>query len=391
MSTLLQYGDPVAAGVDAVRLGRARQVAAGCVTEEVTPALVVLAARRGVVFLHEAFGRLMPEAGSPVVRADTIYPVASINKPVTATAVLCLVEDGLLELDRSVQKYIAEFTGDGKEAVTVRHLLTHTSGLRDEAVYAHVGRKREAGPNPPDERTEPASLALFPPYVMYWHFESGLDTPLSGGTGHEVVYSSYGYALLGEIIQRVSGRSFADFCRERIFARLGMRDSYFEVPEVEWPRVVRRPTRFGLLHLNVRERIPVAMPQGGLSSTAWDLAVFGQAFLNSGSYGGVRTLTPASVAQMTRDQVPGVPPQRQGEPLAKASHGLGWFLNLPGEVYPFPSQLSDEAFGHGGSGGSLLCVDPARELVVVWLSVWPDMSTTSQYGFVDALIESVVD
>jgi len=91
--------------------------------------------------------------------------VASISKPVTATAVLCLVEDGLLELDRSVQKYIAEFTGDGKEAVTVRHLLTHTSGLRDEAVYAHVGRKREAGPNPPDERTEPASLTLFPPYV----------------------------------------------------------------------------------------------------------------------------------------------------------------------------------------------------------------------------------
>ena len=141
----------------------------------------------------------------------------------------------------------------------------------------------------------------------------------------------------------------------------------------------------------MRERIPAAIPQGGLSSTAWDLTVFGQAFLNCGFYGGVPVLTPTSVAQMTHDQVPGVPPQRQGEPLAKASHGLGWFIHLPGEVYPLPSQLSDEAFGHAGSGGSLLCVDPARELVVVWLSVWPDMSTTSQYGFVDALVESVVE
>jgi CubicO group peptidase (beta-lactamase class C family) len=212
------------AEVDVAGVERARQLAANWVAEGITPALVVLAARRGVVFLHEAFGRLTPEADSPALQPDSIYPVASLSKPATATAVLCLVEDGLVELDRPVRDYIPEFAGLHKDAVTVRHLLTHTSGLHDELVERHVRHMLGSGAVPPDGRAEPASLALFPPYVMYWHFESGLDAPLSGPPGAELVYSSYGYAMLGEVVRRASGRGFADFCHERIFAPLGMRD-----------------------------------------------------------------------------------------------------------------------------------------------------------------------
>ena len=361
----LSRGDPEAVDVDVARVQRAERLAANWVAEGITPALIVLAARRGVVFLHEAFGRLRPEPDSPALRPDTMYPVASISKPVTATAVQCLVEDGLLGLDNLVQDYVPEFTGKGKDAVTVRHLLTHTSGLRDERVEAHVRDKLASGAISADGRTEPASLALFPPYVMYWHFSSALDTPLSSPPGAEWVYSSYGYATLGEIIQRISGRSFADFCHQRIFAPLGMRETYFEVPEEMWARVVRRPESFPPPHLNVRERIPAAMPQGGLSSTAWDLAVFGQMFLNGGAYGSARVLSPASVAQITHDQIPLVMVHKPGESYGHPAAGLGWWVNAPEGARVFlADQLSVDAYAHAGSGGSLLVIDPRGN----WLS-----------------------
>jgi CubicO group peptidase (beta-lactamase class C family) len=388
--TTLTCGPSEAAEVDLASVRHAQQLAAGWVAEGITPSLVVLAARRGVVFLHEAFGRLTPEAESPALRPDSIYPVASISKPVTATAVLCLVEDGRVGLDRPVQDYVPEFAGAGKEAVTIRHLLTHTSGLRDELVEAHIRHKLASGAVTPDGRTEPESLALFPPYVMYWHFESGLDAPLGRSAGAELVYSSYGYAMLGEVIQRVSGRSFAVFCRERIFAPLGMGDSYFEVPEDIWARVVRRPESFPPAHLNVRERIPAATPQGGLSSTAWDLAVFGQTFLNCGTYGAARVLSPASVAQMTHDQVPVVLASETGTSYGHPASGLGWWVNVPQGVRVFHAgRLSTSAFAHAGSGGSLLCVDPTRELVIVWLSIWAAPDFTKANLFVDELVASI--
>jgi CubicO group peptidase (beta-lactamase class C family) len=387
----LTHGPADAAAVDPAGVRRAHLLAADCVAEGITPALVVLAARRGVVFLHEAFGHLTPGSGSPALRPDSIYPVASLSKPVAATAVLRLVEDGLVGLDRPVQDYIPEFAGAGKDAVTVRHLLTHTSGLRDDLVESRVRDKLASGAVPLDGRTEPESLALFPPYVMYWHFESGLDAPLSGGPGAELVYSSYGYAMLGEVIQRVSGRSFADYSDERIFAPLGMRDSYFEVPEELWKRVVRRPESFPPAHLNVRERIPAAMPQGGLSSTAWDLAVFGQMFLNGGAYGTARVLSPGSVAQMTHDQVPVVLSPRPGTSYSHPASGLGWWVKVPEGVRMFfAARLSSGAFAHPGSGGSLLCVDPTGELVVVWLSIWATSDFTKPNLFVDALVDSIV-
>jgi serine-type D-Ala-D-Ala carboxypeptidase len=189
----------------------------------------------------------------------------------------------------------------------------------------------------------------------------------------------------------VSGHSFADVCRERIFAPLGLRDTYFEVPEAEWDRVVRRPASFPGPHLNVRERITAAMPQGGLSSTAWDLAVFGQAFLNGGSYAGAQLLSTASVAQMTHNQIPGVPGSWLGERVPEGYRGLGWSVYGPRRTGRSPGQLSDRAFGHGGAGGSLLCIDPELELVVVWLSVGREEPPANQHAFIDTLVDCTAD
>ena len=197
--------------------------------------------------------------------------------------------------------------------------------------------------------------------------------------------------MLGEIIQRVSGRGFAELCRERIFAPLGMRETFAEVPEDLWERVVRRPETFPPAHLNVRERIRAAVPQGGFSSTATDLAVFGQMFLNGGAYGTTRVLSPASVALMTHDQVPVVMSHAAGAPYGHPAMGLGWWLAVPEGTRVFlASRLSADAYGHAGSGGSVLSIDPALELVVVWLSIWQGLDLTKPNLFVDTLIESIV-
>ena len=104
-----------------------RRRAASWVDGNVHSALVVMAARRGTIVLQEAFGRLTPAADSPPVKLDTIFPIASISKPIAATAVMILVEEALLGLNRRVQEYIPDFSGPDKDLVTVHHLLTHTS------------------------------------------------------------------------------------------------------------------------------------------------------------------------------------------------------------------------------------------------------------------------
>jgi CubicO group peptidase (beta-lactamase class C family) len=136
MTVKLRSGTPKDVGMSAHRVARIANLAAGWVAEGITPVLVVLAVRRGVIVLHEAYGCLTPEPDSPPLERDTIYPIASMSKPITATAAMILVEDGLLGLNRPVQWYIPEFVGEGKDAVMVHHLLTHTSGLRDGELRA---------------------------------------------------------------------------------------------------------------------------------------------------------------------------------------------------------------------------------------------------------------
>src|SRR5262249_50261962 len=151
--------------------------------------------RRGIVALHEAFGRLRPELDSPPVQLDTIYPLASLTKPITATAIMCLVEDGLLGLNRPVAEYLPEFVGEGKQAVMVHHLLTHTSGLRDVDVFHYAETKRSTTNVPPPE-------PLLPPE---WRDQLQLsyDAPLAMSPGTEMSYCNTNYELLAAIVERV--------------------------------------------------------------------------------------------------------------------------------------------------------------------------------------------
>jgi CubicO group peptidase (beta-lactamase class C family) len=358
----LRPGNPQDVGMSEQRVRRVVELAEGWVTEGVTPALVVLAARRGVIVLHEAFGRLTPEENAPPVALDSIFPLASLSKPITATAAMILVEQGLLGLNRPVSWYVPEFSGEGKDAVMVHHLLTHTAGLNDDELDAHAERRRGSAEIPPAEETQH-------PLVHEWLYRR-YDAPLWKPPGTVMRYSSWGYELLGEIVRRVSGRSFADFVRERIFQPLVMQDTTAIVPDTVKHRVVRHKYtgndwwEQALADFKI-EQTPWA--NWGSYSTALDMAILGQMFLNRGRYGDARILSPATVAEMTRNQIPGIGGWLGDVYIPEPSWGLGWPVHGNGKWAG--SLYSQRTFEHGGAGGVYLWVDPVYEIVGVYLSV----------------------
>jgi CubicO group peptidase (beta-lactamase class C family) len=191
----------------------------------------------------------------------------------------------------------------------------------------------------------------------------------------EMSYCNHGYALLGEIVRRVSGQSLADFARERIFEPLRMEDTSYIVPDAVRARIVRRPLdapfAVGVVGpgLGTREHQELPLAAAGVYSTVMDMAIFGQMFLNRGSYGDVRILSPASVAEMTRNQIPGISSQIPGEFFPEASWGFGWSIRGNKKALRYGSLHSPQTFSHHGAGGVQFWVDPVYEIVGLYFSV----------------------
>jgi CubicO group peptidase (beta-lactamase class C family) len=365
----LRPGTPREAGLLPERVDRARDLCAGWVKSGHTPAIVALVARRGMVVLHEAFGKLRPEEDSPPVQLDTLFPIRSITKPMTSTLIMCLVEDGLLGLNRPVRDYLPEVTGEGTEEVLVHHLLTFTAGWDEYALIMSLVNERSDLAGGSADDVHRAMLDL-----MY-------RAPLARQPGEEMDYLFLCYALLEEIVERVSGRSWADLIQDRIFNPLGMKDSYVVVPESVRSRVIKRPPD-----------APWNQPMGPMASidsrqseesssvfcTAWDLAVFGQMFLNGGTYGGERILSRAAVTEMTRCQTLGIPVRMGPKTLKEASYGYGWFIRTNEKWKYWDGSLQSQGeFHHQGSGGVLLWVDPRDEIVGVYFNV--DLNQTPEF------------
>jgi CubicO group peptidase (beta-lactamase class C family) len=362
----LRDGDPEEAGMSAERIRRLSGLAKGWVDQGMTPSLVVLVARKGVVVLHEAFGKLTPEPGAPPLPKDAIYPIASISKLFTATAAMILVDDGLLGLHRPVQEYMPEFVGQGKDAVMVHHLLTHTSGLRGEDLDELVRRKLGSGEIQPSPDAVHPGLNEFP---ALQYFSQTHDAPLSYRPGAEMSYCGYGYRLLAEIIARVSGSSLAEFAQARILGPLGLGDTFYGLPDGRRARQVRRGPEAPLTLLDDPTTAPCFAGMAGMFSTARDLAAFGRMILNRGQYGAARIVSAASVAEMTRNQVPGVPGSYRGEVFPESSWGLGWDVHGTKRSLREASLFSPRAVRMGGGGGTNFWVDPEHELVGAYLSV----------------------
>ena len=379
MTTKLRTGSPEKVGMLPERVARVRDLCARWVKEGHTPTLGVCVARRGFVVLHEAFGVLGPGSDAPPLEPDALFPIMSITKPITATLIMQLVEDGLLGLNRPAKDYLPELSGDGIDEVLVHHLLTHTTGYpftTDPPMMKHAARKKRAGfelPPCPDGRH---------PSIHEW-LSLLWDAPRVAGVGEAMIYSTHNYELLGEIVRRLCGRSIEQLARERIFGPLGMRDSYYEVPESEAHHVVQRASGipFGpewlppfpggpplpgppFEDIGGRRFQETPWAGGGLFSTPLDMTVFGQMILNGGRYGDARILSPSAVAAMTRNQIPGVRARLVNYEAAHGSWGYGWTIESPTKWKYFHGSLQPlGTLSHPGGGGVMFWIDRAHELV----------------------------
>lgn len=387
----LHPGRPEEVGMSPEKIRAVRERAQRWVADGDTSALVTVVARHGTVVIDDALGRTGPEADASPVDITTIFPLMSLAKVIAATGVMMLVDDGVVGLQRPVQEYLPEFVGDGKELVMVHHLLTHTSGLVDDDVVPHREANRGKVTIPPAEPNEDPLL-----HEILW---LGLDAPLSKPPGAEMSYSGAGYGFLVEILRRVSGLNIGQFARQRIFLPLGMQDSHYAIPEDARSRIVRRPPDFSEAG-RFDDPANSVHPSGSVGgfSTAMDMAIFCQMFLNQGSYGDVRILSPAAVREMTRNQIPGVPSKFKEDVEREASRGYGWDVKGTKKPRYHGSLDSPAAFTHQGAGGVSIMCDPTYDLLIVFFSTARGIMSPDRYrpewamdAFTNMVIASIIE
>jgi serine-type D-Ala-D-Ala carboxypeptidase len=357
----LRRGKPEEVGMSPERIQRVFDLSNELLDKGDTQAIVMVVARKGVVVINKAFGKL---PNSQPVELDSVFLIACNSKPIVASAIMMLVEDGLVGINRPVSYYIPEFVGDGKNKVMVHHLLTHTSGFIQTDVDKYAEKKKETFEIPSPEQSQ-HPLINESLWLRY-------DAPLSMKPGTEMSYGSLGYELLGEIVRRASGKNIDDFTRERIFEPLGMTDTGYIASDSIIPRVIRGldDDSFWWYDSIITKKTPWSA-YGGFS-TAMDMAIFGQMLLNQGIYRDTRILSPLTVAAMTRNQIPCIGARYGEEFFPEAEWGLGWSTtgNKKSRGYGEPL-LSQKAFCHGGgaidknfSHINKLAIDPVYDTII---------------------------
>jgi CubicO group peptidase (beta-lactamase class C family) len=368
--------------MDAARLERAFALLKDWVEDGTLPGATALVARRGVVVGRCWFGDAVREPERRPIGPDTLFAVASITKPFTATAIMQLAERGLVSIDQPVHELLPEFAGHGRENITLRHFLTHTSGLPEYCEDNEEIRRNRLG------------LDAF----VHSYCRGRLLFP----SGTQWSYSNFGFGLAGEIIARYGGSGYHAFVADEILAPLGMRDSSLTPPESVWDRIawVELPGEPQSDHERYNSPYfrKLGIPWGGLYTTPEDLAVFAQAFLRQGCYQGRRIVSPATSREMTRNQL--AESIRDTSGVARwrtASWGLGW--DVKGGKAPHSSGplTSPATFGHTGSSGSMLWADPALDLICVMIgtrlaeSGWVDGPVPRRTLFSAAVTAAVVE
>lgn len=292
---------------------------------------VLYVARNGDVLVHEAVGVRDIGSRAPMEK-DTLFRMASNTKPVVATAIMMLQEDGKLSVDDTAAKYLPSFANDKSRRITIAQLLSHSSGLRIEPIFYPF--------KDGEERSLQAAVAKF-----------GAEGPKEAPG--EYSYNNAGYNTLGAIIEVVSGMPLEQFLITRIYEPLGMTDTLNHEDPSKLSRMatVYRGRRDGEKVVFTRGFTPGDKPDypfvrasGGMISTATDYAKFLEMFRNGGIYNGTRLLKEESVKAML------VPRAKISD---TSSYGYGWML--------FP----DNSYFHTGSDGTMAWVDPPRGIVAM--------------------------
>ena len=344
---------------------------------------MTLVARRGQVAHLGVYGMQDIEGGKPM-RADTIFRIASMTKPITSTAVMMLYEEGRFLLSDPVSKFIPEF-GDvtvlpsessadqtpaaAARAVTIRHLLTHTSGLTYQWNKRLGHKYKEAGVT---------HGLLQDPSTIGVKMKSLAKVPLLHHPGDAFEYS-LSIDVLGRIVEVASGMTLDEFFQQRIFKPLGMKDTHFFLPQGKKARLAavyaRDETgpieRVGEQPVKGDEALvysvsyPYEGPRsyfsggGGLVSTAADYARFSQAMLNGGELEGVRLLSPKTVELMTTNHLAG---------LKDADRGFGLGFSVLRDERDLTEIGSIGTFGWGGFFFTQFFIDPEEEMVGVFMA-----------------------
>ena len=328
-----------------VNVDETKQMLLEAVADSAFPGGVILAAKNGDIFLHKAFGYHTYSKKKPVMRGN-IYDLASITKVVaTTSALMKLVDEKKLSLDDKVITYLPEFIGkqkmffDQKSKVTIRHLITHTSGL--------------------------------PPFKKYFLMDGNIQTKIDSIMNTEpeiplnqkMIYSDIGLIVLGKIIESVSQSSLDEYVDSVVFKPLGMKTTFYNPPIEKIKRII--PTEYsslygetiiGYVHDENAKSIGGIAGHAGLFSTASDLSIFSQMMLKGGIYGWKRIFKSQSVTNFTK----------RANTIEGSSRALGWDTpsgQSSGGVY-----LSASSFGHTGFTGTSLWIDPENQIFVILLT-----------------------
>ena len=329
---------------------RVDEIVQAGIAAKAAPGAVVLIGRGDQTVYEKAYGTRATVPSTEPMTLDTVFDLASLTKVVaTTTAVMTLVEQGRVRLNDPVASFVPGFDRYGKAGITVRHLLTHVSGLRpDVDLHPWTGYD--------------AAMAL------------AIDEVPTAAPGEQFVYSDINFFLLGDIVSRVTGEPLDKYLTRVVFGPLGLRDTGFLPAKTLLPRIAptercaeqdawpcKRPDAAplrGVVHDPTARRMGGVAGHAGLFSTAQDLQRFARMLINGGELDGVRILSPATVARMI---TPVTLPANAG------TRGLGWdidtsFSSNRGDLFPIGS------YGHTGFTGTSLWIDPASKSYVIFLS-----------------------
>ena len=304
------------------------------------PGAVLQVAHRGEVLLREAVGNRTVYPEKNPMQIDTVFDVASLTKVVaTLPAVLKLLDDGAIRLDDQVAHFLPEFSQQGKENITLRHVLTHTSGLPAHQPFHKEGLTTNA--------------------ILERIYRTELVAPV----GHSVIYSDLGFIILYQVIEEVTGKSFAAYVHEQIFAPLGMTDTVFR-PNFSQDRYAATEYseqlgdyKRGIVHDENAESMGGISGHAGLFSTIEDVHRFARMIENEGMYQEKQILSPSArrVARFNQTD------------FLNDSRGIGWMVKSPTHA-SCGDYFSKNSYGHTGFTGTSLWFDPDIQLHIILLT-----------------------
>lgn len=304
------------------------------------PGAAIYISHRGECLLEESVGYRILGPGQEPASISTVYDLASITKvAATLPSILRLIDDGALRLEDPLFLFIPEFGRGGKETITIRHLLTHTSGLPAHRRFYEGGMKTEQ------------IIAQI------------CNEELASSPGEKVVYSDLGMIMLYAAVERITGQPFQDYVREEFFEPMEMTETGFNLPfeksrfaATEYSERLGE-IRQGVVHDGNAETMSGISGHAGLFSTVRDMAKFAEMVEGGGLFRGKRILSQAALEMSRQNETPG----------AFESRGLGWSLKSPG-VLSCGDLFSSSSYGHTGYTGTSIWFDPDKELHVILLT-----------------------